>query len=65
MNLNHIEKNVAKRINNFNEETFVYDLLLAYGFGPSLIARLKNGLYNLSKVDGEVSLKRTKRIQNL
>jgi len=47
MNLNHIEKNVAKRINNFNEETFVYDLLLAYGFGPSLIARLKNGLYNL------------------
>jgi type I restriction-modification system DNA methylase subunit len=58
MNLSQIEKNLSKLIKNLNEETFIYDLLLAYGFGPSLISRLKNGLYNLSKVEGEISLKK-------
>ena len=56
--LTQIEKNLSKLIKNLNEETFIYDLLLAYGFGPSLISRLKNGLYNLSKVEGEISLKK-------
>ena len=58
MNITQIEKNLSKLIKNLNEETFIYDLLLAYGFGPSLISRLKNGLYNLSKVEGEISLKK-------
>jgi hypothetical protein len=58
MNIIQIEKNLSKLIKSLNEETFIYDLLLAYGSKPSLISRLKNGLYNLSKVEGEVSLKK-------
>ena len=30
MNLSQIEKNLSKLIKNLNEETFIYDLLLAY-----------------------------------
>ncbi|MGY8923960.1 MAG: hypothetical protein ACKVJR_09535, partial [Flavobacteriales bacterium] len=58
MNLNHIEKNVAKLIKNFDEETFIYDLLLAYNLPKATITRLQKGTANLSKVDGEVSLKK-------
>ena len=58
MNITQIEKNLSKLIKNFNEETFIYDLLLAYDFKPSTISRIKKGSYNLSKVDGEVSLKK-------
>lgn len=58
MNITQIEKNLSKLIKNFNKETFIYDLLLAYDFKPSTISRIKKGSYNLSKVDGEVSLKK-------
>tara|TARA_B100000787_G_scaffold70713_1_gene51997 strand:- start:326 stop:3001 length:2676 start_codon:yes stop_codon:yes gene_type:complete len=58
MNITQIEKNLSKLIKNLNEETFIYDLLLAYDFKPSTISRIKKGSYNLSKVDGEVSLKK-------
>jgi hypothetical protein len=58
MNITQIEKNLSKLIKNFNEETFIYDLLLAYDFKPSTISRIKKGSYNLSKVDGEISLKK-------
>jgi hypothetical protein len=44
MNISQIETKLVELIKSFNQETFIYDLLLAYGFGPSLIARLKNGL---------------------
>lgn len=44
-----------------SKETFIYDLLLAYGQPKTAITRLKSlaqGTYNLSKVDGEVLWKK-------
>ena len=58
MNINQIEKNLSKLIKNLNEETFIYDLLLAYDLPKATISRLQNGTANLSKVEGEVSLKK-------
>ena len=58
MNITQIEKNLSKRIKNFNKESFIYDLLLAYDLPKATISRLQNGTANLSKVDGEVSLKK-------
>ena len=57
MNATQIEKNVVELVNNFNEETFIYELLLANGISKTSITRLKKGDYNLSKVDGEVLYK--------
>ena len=58
MNITQIEKNLSKLIKNFNEDTFIYDLLLAYNLPKATVTRLQKGTANLSKVDGEVSLKK-------
>ena len=58
MNLPPIEKNLSKLIKDFNEKTFIYDLLLAYNLPKATITRLQKGTANLSKIDGEVSLKK-------
>tara|TARA_Y100000385_G_scaffold103126_1_gene106636 strand:- start:104 stop:2779 length:2676 start_codon:yes stop_codon:yes gene_type:complete len=58
MNITQIEKNLSRLIKNFNKETFIYDLLLAYDLPKATISRLQNGTANLSKVEGEVSLKK-------
>jgi len=58
MNITQIEKNLSKLIKNFNEETFIYDLLLAYNLPKATVTRLQKGTANISKVDGEVSLKK-------
>jgi type I restriction-modification system DNA methylase subunit len=58
MNIAQIENQLAELIKNFNEETFIYDLLLAYNLPKATITRLQKGTANLSKVEGEVSLKK-------
>ena len=58
MNIQDIENKVSELIKNLNEDTFVYDLLLAYNLPKSTITRLEKGAANLSKIDGEVNLKR-------
>lgn len=61
MNITKIEENVSKLMSKPLKETFVYDLLLAYGQPKTAITRLKSsaqGTYNLSKVDGEVLWKK-------
>jgi type I restriction-modification system DNA methylase subunit len=58
MNITQIEKNLSKLIKNLNEETFIYDLLLAYNLPKATITRLQKGTANLSKLEGEVSLKK-------
>jgi len=58
MTLNQIENSVARLIKNFSKDTFIYDLLLAYGLPKATITRLQKGASNLSKVEGEVSLKK-------
>ncbi len=58
MNSHEIEHNVKNIIENFSRESFIYDLLLAYGISKTSITRLKNGDFNLSKIKGEVLYKK-------
>ena len=58
MNITQIENNLSKLIKNFNKDTFIYDLLLAYNLPKATITRLQKGTANLSKIEGEVSLKK-------
>src|SRR5680860_1235946 len=57
MNASQIEKNVIALVDNLNDTSFIYDLLLAYGISKATITRLKKGDYNLSKIEGEVLYK--------
>jgi hypothetical protein len=58
MNIAQIETNLQKLMATFNKETFIYDLLLAYGLPKASITRLKKGNLNLSKEEGEISWKK-------
>lgn len=42
---------------NIDQDQFIYDFLLAFGFSKTTITRLKKGDYNLSKKDGELFYK--------
>ena len=43
MNIQNIQDNVSQLIKNLDEESFVYDLLLAYNLPKSTITRLEKG----------------------
>ena len=58
MNIAQIEENLQSLIRLYTKETFIFDLLLAYGLPKASISRLRNGNLNLSKVRGEVSWKK-------
>ncbi|WP_319589267.1 DNA methyltransferase [uncultured Draconibacterium sp.] len=58
MNITQIEQNTQNLMKSFSKENFIFDLLLAYGTPNASIARLKNGNMNMSKVAGEVSIKK-------
>lgn len=58
MNSHEIEQNVKRILENFSEEDFLYDLLLAYGISKTSITRLKSGNFNFSKVEGEILYKK-------
>lgn len=58
MNSTQIEKNVKSLVNNFNKDSFIYELLLAYGISKTSITRLRTGDFNMSKVPGEVLYKK-------
>lgn len=58
MNIAQIENNLQKLLQNFSEEEFMYDLLLAYGLPKNTITLLKKGNRNLSKKDGQIILKK-------
>lgn len=58
MNIAQIENNVNELIRSFNKDTFIFDLLLSYGFPKASITRLQKGNMNLSKIDGEVIWKK-------
>jgi len=58
MSINDIENRVIQLVGNFSEEAFIYDFLLAYDIPKATVSKLKVGNLNLSKVDGEVSLKK-------
>ena len=58
MNIAQIENNLQQLIKTFKKESFIYDLLLAYGQPKATIKRIKDGGLNLSKVDGEIAWKK-------
>jgi hypothetical protein len=58
MNIAQIENNLKILFNSFDEQSFIYDLLLAYGQPRASIKRLQDGGLNLSKNDGELLWKK-------
>ena len=58
MNIAEIESNLQTLIKSYTKESFIYDLLLAYGTPKSSVTLLKKGTSNLSKVKGEILLKK-------
>ena len=46
MTISQIEDNINKLLNNLNQETFIFDFLLAYGEPKATIARLKKSDLN-------------------
>ncbi|MFV0291613.1 MAG: class I SAM-dependent DNA methyltransferase, partial [Mangrovibacterium sp.] len=61
MNIAQIEQNVSQLVADFNAETFIFDLLHAYGLPKASISRLQNGNLNLAKAKGEISWKKKLR----
>ncbi|GJM00553.1 MAG: putative DNA methyltransferase YeeA [Methyloligella sp.] len=58
MNIAQIEKNLTKLIGGISPDSFIYDLLLAYGTPKTTVTLLKKGNRNLSKKDDQIILKR-------
>ena len=58
MNIEKLEETVQMLVTNLVEETFIYDLLLAFNQPKASITRLKKGDYNLSKNPGEIIWKK-------
>jgi len=58
MNIAQIEKNLQSLMTSFNKESFIYELLLAYGLPKASITRLQKGNLNLSKNEGGIIWKK-------
>ncbi len=58
MNIGQIEGKLRELAESHSGDTFIYDLLLAYGLPKASIARLQKGSLNLSKLPGEIIWKR-------
>ena len=58
MNITQIESNIESLIANFNEESFIYDFLIAFGTPNATIKKLQIGTLNLSKKEDEVLWKK-------
>jgi hypothetical protein len=58
MNVSKIEGNLQALIANLDEESFIYDLLLAYGLSNSSITRLETGSYNVASAQEELLWKK-------
>ena len=58
MNIEKIEENVRSLISGIKEQSFIYDLLLAYEQPKSSITRLQKGDYNLSNNPDEILWKK-------
>ena len=58
MNSKEIQLNIESIFENFSNEEFIYDLLIAYGISKTSITRLKKGDFNLSKNHNELLYKK-------
>ena len=57
MNTAQIEANVEALMASWSKDTFIYELLLAYGLAKSTVTRAMKGTANMSKEPGVVQLK--------
>ncbi len=58
MNITQIEANLSKIGRHISQNSFIYDLLLAYGLPKASITRLRSGNLNLSKNEDEIFWKK-------
>ena len=58
MDISIIEQNLNALANKIDSDSFIYDLLLAYGQPKSAITRLQKGDYNISKNSNEIIWKK-------
>ena len=58
MTVLEIEKNLDALVANFEKETFIFDLLLAYGTPKSTIKRVQGSDHDKLKSDGELVLRK-------
>lgn len=58
MNIQKLEKDIQLLVRDRNEETFIYDFLLAYDLPKASLTRLKQGAYNQSKKNGDILWKK-------
>ncbi len=58
MNIEKLEASIQSLVANLSEQSFIYDLLLAYDQPKSSITRLQKGDYNLSTNQGEILWKK-------
>ncbi len=58
MKIAQIEENLQNLVENFSEEEFIFELLLAYGVPKTTVTLLKKGNRNLGKKDGQLILKK-------
>lgn len=58
MTLIEIENNLHSLVANFTKETFIFDLLLAYGTPKSTIKRLEESDYDKLTLNGELTLRK-------
>ncbi|MEA1915985.1 MAG: DNA methyltransferase [Campylobacterota bacterium] len=58
MTIAQIENTVLKLVENFSQENFIFEFLLAYGEPKATIARLKKGDLNQLESRGEITLRK-------
>jgi len=58
MTIAQIEENINQFITNFDKDSFLFDLLLAYGFPKATITRHKKGELNQLKQKGEFTIRK-------
>lgn len=58
MNISQIEEEVKSLVKKIDKETFIYDMLLAYGAPKATITRAKKGTKNLSNNENEIVIKK-------
>lgn len=58
MTITQIDTNIQQLVKNFQPDRFIYDFCAAFGIPKSTIKRLQTGPLNLSKIPGEVLLKK-------
>lgn len=58
MNIEKLENDIQHLVTNLDKNSFIYDLLSAYGQPKASITRLHKGDYNLAKLSGDIIWKK-------